>query len=111
MDNIGNGINQVRGTWNGDVSPEEFLFGKFFANVDGCRNLMKEKNVFASGSAVLHALQQSVTWEPSDLDLFVSKSDLGRLGMLEWHHFLRGEGYSFVNDASTSRYFRSEVSL
>ncbi|KAJ5971795.1 uncharacterized protein N7479_001713 [Penicillium vulpinum] len=111
MVNIGNVVEEeVQRTFLSGPRPEDQLFGKFFANVDKCRLLMKEKQVLASGSAVLHALQGSPSWVPSDLDLFVSSSSLGELGLLEWHEYLRSEGYSLVPATVKRSYSATNVS-
>lgn len=75
------------------VSVEQKMFGSFFVDVDCCRSLMRQMQVFASGSAVLRALLPSATWEPSGLDFIVSKKSLGKHGLLYWYDYLQSEGY------------------
>lgn len=98
MDTIGSG-------------PEDRLFGKFFVDISRCRQLMKQKQVIASGSAVIYALLNEPTWSPSDLDLFVSRKSLGKHGLLDWHEFFCAEGYSLRRGVRQPSYFDGEVCL
>lgn len=110
MDNIStHGNAQVRCTCENCVTAEQQLFGRFFKDVVGCRVLMKEKQVIASGSAVLHALMAKPTWEPSDLDLYVSRRSQTKNGLLEWHTFFRQEGYSVAKNSRSDVYGDGEV--
>lgn len=79
------------------ASAEQQLFGEFFGSVDGWRTLMKEKQVIASGSAILRALRPCFTWVTSELDFFISRTSLGKEGLFELHEFLSSEGYSLAN--------------
>lgn len=88
-------INEVQST-----RPEDELFGRLFADVDACRLLMKEKQVLASGSALLRVLRPGLSWIPSDIDLYASRTSLGKEGLAEWHEFLSAEGYVVVNKQS-----------
>lgn len=99
-DSRGAGLSPVRA-----VSPEVHLFGSFFGAVDKCRCLMMETNVFVSGGAVLSAFQKvggavgTVDgWAPGGLDLFVDRRHLGKDGLIQWHDFLRREGYTVVGE-------------
>lgn len=94
-----------------NATAETKLFGTFFNDVEGCRHLMKEKQVIASGSAVLFALEQCSTWSPSDLDFFVSTRSLGNQGLFNCHQFLRSEGYSLSRETREGGYFGSQVSI
>ncbi|KAJ5346224.1 hypothetical protein N7452_004228 [Penicillium brevicompactum] len=93
---------EMQGTMPNGMTPENRLFGKYFENVDGCRLLMKQKQAIASGGAVLHALELNPTWSTADLDLFVSSRKLSKQGLLEWHEFLRSEGYSLSKATETA---------
>lgn len=79
------------------ITQPERVFGKFFANVDACRSLMKEKQVIASGSAILHALLKYPSWNPTEIEFFGSKNEVGISDNSQWHSFLINEGYSTVN--------------
>lgn len=96
-------ITEVRLTSTGGVTPEERLFGKYFSNIDECRSLMKRSEAIASGSAVLHALQNDPTWDPSDLDMFVSYMRLPKQGLVEWHNFFSAEGYSLLPSSNGNK--------
>lgn len=101
---------EVQGTMPDGMTLENKLSGKLFTNVDGCRHLMKQKQVIASGGAVLHALELNPTWSTADLDLFVSSRKLSKQGLLGWHEFLRSEGYSLLQRKETA-YARGNVRL
>lgn len=92
-------------------SNEQKLFGRFFSDVDGCREHMKQKQVLASGSAVLHALLDDPTWVPSDLDLFVLRTSLGERGLLEWREYFESEGYEVSRSRGGTLYPNVEVSV
>ncbi|KAJ5346961.1 uncharacterized protein N7506_000214 [Penicillium brevicompactum] len=93
---------QVQGIMPDGMTPENRVFGKFFTNVDGCRHLMKQEQAIASGGAVLHALELNPTWKTADLDIFMSSRKLSKQGLLEWHQFLRSEGYLLSKRTETA---------
>lgn len=78
--------------------PKQRLFGNFFVDVDGCRKLMREKQVIASGGAVLHAMLNKPFWLSNHIDLYVSRPSFGGEGILQWHGFLVAEGYSLARE-------------
>lgn len=93
------------------VSFEQKLFRSFFDDVAGCRQLMKEKQVFAFGGAVLHALIQRPGWEPGNLDLVVSRSSIDDRGFSLWHGYFREQGYILQRETHDAGYVNGYVSL
>ncbi|KRZ64195.1 hypothetical protein T10_10080 [Trichinella papuae] len=61
---------------------------------------MKQRQLVASGSAVLNALVDEPSSVPGgSLDFFVPQRFLGEEGLFECHEFMRGEGYSLVDES------------
>lgn len=78
---------------------ENSLYGSFFTDVEGCRRMMFEKRMIASGDAVLQCFGEFDTWIPSVLEMYVFRDYVERAGLLDFHQFLFGERY-FVQDSS-----------
>ena len=72
------------------------LFGSTLQHVDAFRLLMRQYRALVAGSSVLRLFvedqamrcgQRPRPWVPSDLDVYVSRSSLGEVGLLDWHVF------------------------
>lgn len=80
---------------NGDLLPEQKIFGRFFKKVPECLRLMKAKNSFSTGGAVLNAFALNPNWLSTGIAFFVDDSSSESGARTAWDSYLRGEGYSF----------------
>jgi hypothetical protein len=76
-------------------SLKERLFGRFFQDIDGCFEVMRTQSAIASGSAVLHALLPSPSWEAKHIDIFVDVQE-NRDWSYSWIEYMRSQGYAMV---------------
>jgi hypothetical protein len=72
------------------------LFAPTLQHVDAFRLLMRQYRALVAGSSVLRLFvedqamrsgQRPQAWVPSDLDVYVSRSSLGEVGLVDWHVF------------------------
>lgn len=79
------------------------LFGKFFADIPRCLGLLRETCTVVSGSAVLHAFEQSLNWEPDCLDFYMNdRYGVYANGLHLWHEYLSAEEYSVAEQLDDS---------
>ena len=76
------------------ISPEQKLFGRFFKKVPECLRLMKAKNSFSTGGAVLNAFDSDPNWLSSGVAFFVDDRGPESDARAAWDLYLSGEGYS-----------------
>lgn len=73
------------------TSPEQRMFGRFFNNVPECLRLMKERNSFFTGGAVLNAFARDPNWLSTGIAFFVD-GGLESGARAAWEFYLQAEG-------------------
>jgi hypothetical protein len=76
---------------------ETVLFERFFAQVDSFLLLIKEKEILASGGAVIAALEEQSVWDSSELELVAWRQRIRADGIGDCHEFLVSQGYFYVH--------------